>query len=609
MIMPLLFRENKIGAAGNVLPFGEARLFSDLKKQEIPKWREAKIIAKAEQYLDREIPFLPASVYMEFARNGNRSNYEGIYFTRRDMMMYLSVAESIERKGRFTDKLLDVIWAILEETSWVIPAHNSNHHYYPDCPLPAVYGDFEEGIDLFSAATAGTMALAYHLCNKELAGITPRINDRILYELDRRIIRPYLTQEYWWSGAYGNAVNNWNPWINSNVLSVLLLCVKDDYTRNAVVAKVMTSLDCFTKFYPEDGGCDEGPSYWGAAPLAYFDCLELLYDISGGKIDIFHDPFIKKMAEYRVNFNINGKYVVNFADCGHIVGCGGAHVYRFGERCGVESLMALASEQTAPESDFSLHHFHPLATYKDMMQTVPSGMRVKYPRLVWMNGLKVLIARECDESDKGLFLAFRGGNNGESHNHNDVGSFIVYSDGAPLIIDAGVGQYCKKTFSPQRYEIWSMQSTYHNLPDINGYAELPGGAYHSSNEVFDEKSGEAKMNIGGAYPADAGIELYERSAVLSGGTVRITDHIKMKRPSEIVFHMLLAEDAEIAGKGVIKLAGGRTLTYPADTLTAEIEKYHCDDGMIERNWKREYLPRINFTAKGVTEGEFLFEIK
>ena len=43
-----------------------------------------------------------------------------------------------------------------------------------------------------------------------------------------------------------------------------------------------------------------------------------------------------------------------------------------------------------------------------------------------------------------------------SHGHNDSGSFIVFQDGEPLFIDIGVGTYEKKTFSKERYTIFSM---------------------------------------------------------------------------------------------------------------------------------------------------------
>ncbi len=65
-------------------------------------------------------------------------------------------------------------------------------------------------------------------------------------------------------------------------------------------------------------------------------------------------------------------------------------------------------------------------------------------------------------------MAAKGGFNNESHNHNDVGTFSLYVNTIPVILDAGVGTYAKQTFGKDRYTIWTMQSNYHNLPMING---------------------------------------------------------------------------------------------------------------------------------------------
>ena len=40
---------------------------------------------------------------------------------------------------------------------------------------------------------------------------------------------------------------------------------------------------------------------------------------------------------------------------------------------------------------------------------------------------------------QGLFFAAKGGFNDESHNHNDAGTFSIWADNYPLLIDAGVG--------------------------------------------------------------------------------------------------------------------------------------------------------------------------
>ena len=59
--------------------------------------------------------------------------------------------------------------------------------------------------------------------------------------------------------------------------------------------------------------------------------------------------------------------------------------------------------------------------------------------------------RSTPEPQRGLTLAAKGGHNGESHNHNDVGSFIVAVDGVPAVADAGRPTYTAQTFGPDRY--------------------------------------------------------------------------------------------------------------------------------------------------------------
>ena len=68
----------------------------------------------------------------------------------------------------------------------------------------------------------------------------------------------------------------------------------------------------------------------------------------------------------------------------------------------------------------------------------------------------------------GLYVAAKGGHNGESHNHNDIGNFIVYADGEPEIIDVGNCVYTAKTFGAERYELMNTRSKNHNVPLIGG---------------------------------------------------------------------------------------------------------------------------------------------
>ena len=603
--MPKIFEERKVKAKGNLLPYEEFVLYRDLPRDRTPDPEKlAKIIKRAESYLTEEIPMLPLSLYREFFTNGNRTDYENPRAKRRDMLGALTIAEHFEGKGRFTEKLADVLWAIFEESSWVIHAHAVHVPVYgASQSVPTTFGDRMHGIDLGSADTAARVAMVWYLCHDALDAISPTIGERLLYELNERAVKPYLNAVFGWSGEQGNRVNNWNPYVHVHLLTATALAVKDPYLREHMTEKIMTLLDNFVKFYPADGGCDEGPGYFTMAGGCYFDALELLYDMSGGKIDVFDHPLVRAIGEYEVNFNIAGDRFINFADCSARFVTDGARLVRFGRRVGSEVLVSFGESQMAlGGSPGGLSY----CGLRDLYEHTPEKVIPKAKTKIWFPDLKVMAARESEDPTKGMFVAMKGGNNNESHNHNDVGNIIVYHDGDPVLIDSGVGTYTKQTFSSRRYELWYMQSSYHNLPEIGGVAEKNGGAFASSDEVYDETTGGVKMELGGAYPKEAGILSYTRETVLSGDTVTVTDTLSLTEEKEIDFRFLSPVKVE-GGDGVLSLAAGRRMTYDP-SLALTVEEFKIGDGRLEKAWNSKVLWRISLkTTK--RSGTFRFTIR
>ncbi|MBC8357934.1 MAG: heparinase, partial [Candidatus Aminicenantes bacterium] len=88
------------------------------KWQKIPQKVRVAYIRQAEKYLNCDWETPKASVFLEYVRNGNRSNYQRVSFGRRTKLAELVIAECIEGKGRFLDDILNGIWAICEETYW-----------------------------------------------------------------------------------------------------------------------------------------------------------------------------------------------------------------------------------------------------------------------------------------------------------------------------------------------------------------------------------------------------------------------------------------------------------------------------------------------------------
>lgn len=608
--MSRIFKERNLSAA-LIRGIRERTLFSDSVSCSFVPAKMDILVKNAEEYLQTPIPLLPLSLYLEFRDNGNRSRYEAIYFQRRDMALTLALAEAYERKGRFTAKLADTVWAIMEESSWIIPAHLYTSPTHGEFGIPPVYdGTRLHGIDLFSAGTAGALAAVFTLTKDELDGISPLICEKLSHQFQERIVKPFLNCTFWWTGERGDRVNNWCPWIISNILHVAAVTVEDIYTLRKLVTKAMNALDNFSADYQPDGGCSEGPSYWSAAGASYFDCLELLYDMSGGAINVYDHPLVKNIFEYIVKVNIHEKRFINFADCPPQMIHDGAMIRRMGEKCGSESLIAFGDTMARLANIRSGlgAHSHAYRLLRSLMTEPPASGESRAQRNVWFPDLKVMVWRADENPAKGLFAAFKGGNNAEHHNHNDVGNVIIYHNGNPVLIDTGAGEYTKKTFSSRRYELWFMQSNYHNLPAFGGISQREGKQYASSGEVYSSENGSAQMELAGAYPTEAALTSFVRSVnPQKDGSVMITDAVEMTRDQEVDFRYMTCAEPHLLGEGKLALAEGRIMEYDS-RLTCEIEAFAVNDPGIERNWKTDTLWRIHFKAV-FTKEQFVFTVK
>ena len=217
-------------------------------KQRVPQNELDEIVKRGETALKKEIPQVTATLLLEYVRNGNRSRYEAQSFARRNNLMDLVLAESVEGKGRFTDAIANYVWAICEETYWGVPAHLSVQkakNGLPDVTDPIV--------ELFGAETAATLALTDYFVGPKLDAISPLIRKRIYLEANRKILDPIKqTQRYSWLDPT-KKVNNWNPWINSNILATNLLIEPDPAVREQTVLRAIESVDRFLDGYHPDG--------------------------------------------------------------------------------------------------------------------------------------------------------------------------------------------------------------------------------------------------------------------------------------------------------------------------------------------------------------------
>lgn len=599
-----------------VLPIEEFKLFCDRERGLClnPVYRE-QAVHMAEELMGKNYAMLTASRYLLRFRTGDRAQYEDVYHERRSDLLIFTVAEAYERQGRFMDKILDLVWMILEESTWVIPAHLNPRPTDTTHKLPYSYDGKRNYMDLFAGATGAVLAMVWYLLRDSFDEISPIVNKRLLEQLHDRIIVPFTEHTdtlSWLGNGSFRWINNWCPWIISNVLTVCALTSSDRELRCRVVDIALEGLDRFTNIYAEDAACDEGPVYWRAACGSLYNACLVLYDMSAGEINVFRDPLMVKMGEFFPKMYICKGRFLNYSDATSTLDVKSAWGYDWGIRSGSDLMRefweyAYTDRGKLPE----LEYFFTYRTFRMICaDDIPEGKEFKADKHVFFPSLDLSICRDEEDCNQGFCLALKGHHNAASHNHLDVGNFVLFCDSKPIFIDAGVGTYTARTFNHERYSIWSMRSEYHNIPTINGIDQRPGGCYAAKNAQFNDNTGELTLDLTAAYPTDAALISYVRSAVIERGKAIVCDEIVSERDGSVTFNLLCNTEPEIIGEGCFKIHG-KLIRY-TPTLALEVDSPDCssvETKIIPSTWDCDKLYRIRLSANLTAEIKQAFVIE
>ena len=549
------------------------------------------LVAEAEKYLSYGWPPIKATLFMEFKKSGNRVCMEDVHFERREAFMRLVMGELKENKGRFLGQIVDGMFSLCEESYWGLSAH----YYKKLTNIPSPYDPF---IDLFAAETAEHLAVACTLLRSSLLEFCPEIIERVERELEIRIKEPYFSHtDFHWMG-YEIKPANWNPWILSNILTVFLLTEKDRSRLELGLSKMFVEIQHYYDAIPSDGGCDEGVHYWDRAGAALFEFVYQLKLASGGALDLFGDEKLGKMGLYTKNAHISGARFICFADCSQTKKTALIpFIYGYGRETNKPELMSLAKEVFR---DGEIDAYAPCVTMRrnilchDLIEEMLSRKDIsdyEGEKCAVMQELQVATVREGE-----WVVAAKGGNNAESHNHNDIGSFCLYHGGEAVLCDVGTGVYSRKNFSPQRYEIPWVRSLTHNLPEINGIEERNGKEYAADS--FSAGEGFVKISFASAYPTEAGISSLVRRCELKEKGLTVTDEFvfsgegkKITEAFVTTLPVRIDSDSVIIGeKYRVKASLGAPKT--------EFYSFEGDTNLVG-SWKCEGLTRITFTAENV----------
>ncbi len=561
-------------------------------------------IKRGEKRLDYVWKVIKATDYIEYERSGNRNIMENPLNSNNKAIADLLIAELAEGKGRFTDQLINGVFHSCEMTSWALSAHV---YLTTKRALPSYCDNV---FDLTNGEMGNLLSWTYYFMKGEFDKVCPEIARRLRYELEERILKPYFNNDFGWMARQTNRVpqNNWNPWCNSNALISFMLLENDREVLANAVYESMRSVDQYLNYVKSDGACEEGPSYWASGPGRLLDYLQMLSSLTCNKVNIFDNMLIKNMGEYICRSYVGNGWFVNFADASAQSGGDPYLAYRYGEAVRSEQLInysgLVRGNYNAPVPSTSMYRFLKALEVKNEISTI-------YPveiskAFTWYPETEYCYLT----NEEGLFLAAKGGFNNESHNHNDVGSFNLYIDQIPVLIDVGVGSYTRQTFSSGRYEIWTMQSNYHNLPMINGVPEKEGKQYKSRNVIA--KSNFFSLDISRAYPETAQVNKWIRSYTLDGRNLTVTDDFRLNEAlSPNIINFMTWGDVKKKQDGLITLSVNTLkaqLLYDHSVFNLQIDTIPLKDRNLSRVWG-ENVYRISFTAKSICKnGRYKFKI-
>lgn len=466
------------------------------------------------QLRDEMMPELSRELFDEYEITGNRLRYEEGYFKRREFLSTFGLASVIWHKKEDIEKLEYVIKGICSEECWALSAHVKRLEN----------PNWRMTIDLTASETGHTLAHLYTLLKDELSEET---KECIRKEVFRRILTPFMSAKapaYWWE----DATNNWNAVCCGNIGSTAIYLLEDGPEKDAFLERIRYAIETYyLAGFGEDGVCEEGLGYWvyGFMNMVVFSMDQRLYNPT---YDMMALKKVEKIAHFQEMCYFSHGRTISFSD-----GSSNGE-YPIGLTC---CLANLYKDIRFPDPIYArgfsgdrCWNWNELYTgwywTKNYLEDVEKKI-VEEPKPLLEEGTDFLKdAQWCILRGKdNTALVAKGGNNDEPHNHNDVGSFLYLADGEALLEDLGSGEYTKKYFSDERYEIFCTRGKGHNMPIIGGVDQKAGSKYRA--DAFERKDENTILiSFAKAYDVSSvDTVLREISFEKETGSFTVRDHV------------------------------------------------------------------------------------
>lgn len=486
----------------------------------------AAVVADARRRLNDKLVETTPDQYLEFSRNGNRSNYEGIEFARRGRLSPLVLGECLENKGAFLPAINALINSLCAEPSWVLPAHDKDLTNFKNTLIT---------IDLFSSNLAWQLAYTDFLLGEKLE---PQTRQRLRDEVRRRVLTPIqdMIRGKRKADVWFTRTNNWNPVCFSGVTGAALILVEDATERAEFIAAAEHYVTYFFKGFTSDGYCSEGLGYWNYGFGMFAEMAENFRLNTGGKVNLFAMPGAAQLAAFGARITIINGAIPAFADCSLAATPSAPLMWLLNKTYGWKN----PAYANLPVPETLRYPFEAMLYQAAKADATPpvAGADVSQAggiRTVFSEAAVYIGRPENPASAGALGVALKGGNNEEQHNHNDIGSYVVVLGDTPVLLDPGPETYTARTFSSRRYESKLLNSYGHAVPVVAGQLQQSGAQARGPiiKQEFTPAADTITLDMTSAYKVPELKQLHRTFTYnRTGGTFTVRDDVEYSSPQQ-----------------------------------------------------------------------------
>ncbi|MCW8131949.1 MAG: heparinase II/III family protein [Planctomycetota bacterium] len=231
----------------------------------------------------------------------------------------------------------------------------------------------------------------------------------------------------WWTDTYCN----WAAWLTGGVGVSALALYDEEPLAKEVLEKVNKGFAAFRAAYnqkPEDGGCDEGPMYWGTSFSHSVFFHAALERVTGNDQGFFKSVGVACAPHFVADYTAPDGRLVAFGDCSFITpSFVPAELFLVANRCHQPGAAWYADTYRPSwyEQSFGI-------LWRNAGPTPPPPAQGD---VRWYRDVEYALFRTPN-----LYVPFKGGDLGANHVQYDAGTFLVYAGSDRLLADPGYGK-------------------------------------------------------------------------------------------------------------------------------------------------------------------------